>query len=84
MLAGFDGLIMATSATASRSLYEADLTGPVAMIFGSEGAGIGEAFQSVAKEWVTISMAPGVESLNVAAATTLCLFERVRQLHHAG
>jgi RNA methyltransferase, TrmH family len=80
MLSGFDGLVLGTSADASKVLYELDLTGPVAMVFGSEGGGIGDEFQTLATSWARVPLAPRVESLNVAAAATLFMFERVRQV----
>lgn len=76
----FDGISVATSLSASKSLYQLDLTGRVAMLVGNEGAGLSMELLSVASEKVRIPMPGGAESLNVAAATAICLFERVRQL----
>ncbi len=84
MLAEFDGMVLGTSAEASSLLYELDLTGPVAMVFGSEGGGIGKEFQSLATHWARVPLAPAVESLNVGAAATLFMFERVRQVGGLG
>ncbi len=78
--AAFPGLVVATSLTGDRSLYELDLTGAVAFVVGNEGAGISEALQAVASQRVRIPMPGAVESLNAAAATAICLFERVRQI----
>jgi len=61
------------------SLYELDLKGPCVFAFGNEGAGLGEALLRVCQPF-TIPMPGGTESLNVAAAAAVCLFERVRQL----
>jgi len=77
--AGFSGLTVATSLAATRSLYELDLTGPVALMAGNEGAGLSAELLAVAGTQVRIPMPGRIESLNVAAAASVCLFERVRQ-----
>jgi TrmH family RNA methyltransferase len=64
----------------SRSLYGHDLTGAVAFVFGNEGAGVSEALLQLADDRIRIPMPGHAESLNVAMAATVCLFERVRQL----
>ncbi|MCE9633123.1 MAG: RNA methyltransferase [Methylophilales bacterium] len=77
---GFTGVSVATSLSATKSLYQLDLTGRVVMLVGNEGAGLSAALLSSASEQVRIPMYGNTESLNVAAATAICLFERVRQL----
>ncbi|HWA11940.1 MAG TPA: RNA methyltransferase [Burkholderiales bacterium] len=79
-LTGFRGTILATVPGAELPLHEADLTGPVAFLFGAEGRGLGEEGQALANQRVRIPMAEGVESLNVAAAAAVCCFERQRQV----
>jgi len=59
---------------------DADLTGGIALLFGNEGAGLSRELLSVAHEVVAIPMPGKVESINVAAAAAVCLFERVRQM----
>ena len=76
----FPGRVVVTSQTAGKSLFEVDLTGTVALVFGNEGAGVSKEMQSLAHEMVAIPMPGRVESLNLAAAAAVCLFERVRQL----
>jgi len=76
---GFCGLSIATVVREGRSVFELDLRGPVAWIFGNEGAGVSPALAGAAKERTTIPMASATESLNVAAAAAVCLFEAVRQ-----
>ena len=71
--------VVATRLGATQSLYATDLTGPVAFLFGNEGAGLSSALLAKASCQVTIPMPGPVESLNVAAAAAICLFERVRQ-----
>ena len=72
--------VVATSLHASDSLYQLDLTGSLAFLFGNEGAGLPDELLSTATNQVTIPMPGNTESLNVAAATAICVFERVRQL----
>ena len=78
-LSDFKGSVIATSPHAKKSIFEVDLTGPVAMIFGGEGRGVGEDGLGMATQLVHIPMARSVESLNVAAAAAVCCFERLRQ-----
>ncbi len=75
----FAGTSVAAVAKGGRSLYELDLSGDVAWIFGNEGAGVSETLVAIAARHATIPLAPGNESLNVAAAAAVCLFEGVRQ-----
>lgn len=73
--------IVATRLESQRSLYDGlDLKGPVAFLFGNEGAGLSDEAAACATDIVRIPMPGEVESLNVAAAVAVCLFERVRQL----
>ncbi len=75
---------VAAVAAGGQQLYEADLVGPVAWIFGNEGAGIGADLLGLVRCRVMIPMASGSESLNVAAAAAVCLFEGVRQRAASG
>jgi TrmH family RNA methyltransferase len=77
--AGFAGLTVAASLDADRSLYELDLTGPVAFMVGNEGAGLSAELLGAAGQRIRIPMPGRMESLNAAAAASICLFERVRQ-----
>ena len=58
---------------------EVDMTVPIALIVGREATGLAELAQGEADEFVHIPMAEGVESLNVAAATAMLLYEASRQ-----
>lgn len=80
---GFAGLSVATLARDAVSLYGLDLAGPVAWIFGNEGAGVSPQLAAAAKARATIPLASGSESLNVAAAAAVCLFEAARQREKA-
>jgi TrmH family RNA methyltransferase len=75
----FSGTVVATALGARESLFALDLTGPTAFIIGNEGAGITPDLLLHADRQVNIPMPGAVESLNAAAAATVCLFERVRQ-----
>jgi TrmH family RNA methyltransferase len=74
-LAGFDGTLARTVSRGGVELRKADLQGRLGWIFGAEGRGISESVARHAKLAVTIRMAPGTESLNVAAAAAICLYE---------
>ena len=75
----FSGRIIATEPKAGSSLYELDLEGPVAWLFGNEGAGLSPQSRGLATDHVHIPMPGPAESLNVAAAAAICLFEQIRQ-----
>ena len=68
-----------TSDEASDSLYSSDLTGPLALVMGSEGGGIRRLTAELCDYLVNIPMAGQVESLNVSVATGVCLYEINRQ-----
>jgi 23S rRNA (guanosine2251-2'-O)-methyltransferase len=76
--------IIGTSDRAEKSLYEADLTGPVALVLGAEGTGMRQLTTRTCDELVRLPMAGVVESLNVSVASGVCLFEAVRQRRAAG
>jgi TrmH family RNA methyltransferase len=76
----FPGRVLVTQLNAPRSVFNSDLSGTVALVFGNEGAGVSHALTQCAQESMAIPMNAGTESLNVAAAAAICLFERVRQL----
>lgn len=64
---------------AERPLYGLDLRGECAFVFGNEGAGLSPQLRALCAPF-SIPMPGRVESLNVAAAAAVCLFERVRQV----
>ncbi|OYX43743.1 RNA methyltransferase [Candidatus Saccharibacteria bacterium 32-49-12] len=71
--------VLATSLEASESIYDKDLSGPIAWLFGGEGRGVSDDLLAMKVEQVIIPQQPNVESLNVAASAAVCLFEQVRQ-----
>lgn len=78
-LARYRGQSVVTALGAAESLYALDCSGAVAWIFGNEGQGVRAAVMQAARRSVRIPMPGEVESLNVAAAAAVCLFETVRQ-----
>jgi TrmH family RNA methyltransferase len=70
---------VATVAHGGKNLYELDLGGPILWLVGNEGAGLSAELVAAAQVRATIPLAAGTESLNVAAATAICLFEANRQ-----
>lgn len=71
--------VLATSSHADAAVFDTDLREPVAWIVGNEGAGVSAAWMERVARTVGIPQPGGLESLNVAAATAICLFEAVRQ-----
>ena len=60
-------------------IYGVDMKGPVAIIMGSEQKGISQSLLALADDCAKIPMAGEISSLNVSAATSIVLFEIVRQ-----
>lgn len=79
VMANFSGTTVAATAHGGEPLYRHDLMGKVAWLFGSEGGGISPSLEAAAAKRAMIPLAVGSESLNVAAAAAICLFEEVRQ-----
>ncbi len=74
----FAGNVLATTLR-GESLYDLDLSQPTAIAIGNEGSGLSDGMMKASTHQVKIPIAAGVESLNAAAAASVCLFERVRQ-----
>ena len=75
--------ISGTAGEADHSLYQADFTGPVAIVMGSEGKGLRRLTREHCDYLISIPMAGVVSSLNVSVAAGVCLFEAVRQRQKA-
>jgi TrmH family RNA methyltransferase len=76
----FTGKIFATTLS-GKSIFQEDLKGPVAFIFGNEGNGIHSETMRLTSHSIHIPMEKGIESLNVSAAVSVCLYEKYRQEH---
>jgi TrmH family RNA methyltransferase len=74
LVAASDRRLICTVVAGGKPLRAANLSGRIAWAFGAEGAGLSAAVLAEAEERVTIPMAGG-ESLNVAAAAAICLYE---------
>ena len=59
-------------------MHEADLSGPVTFVLGAEREGLPESLARACELRVSIPLEPGAESLNVAVAGALALYERRR------
>ncbi len=71
--------IFGADASGDRSLYEADLKGPAAIVIGSEGDGMGRLVRENCDFLVRIPMHGKINSLNASAAAAILLYEAVRQ-----
>lgn len=78
-LRAYAGQVVAAVARAGAAPYALDLSRPTAWLFGNEGAGIAPELLAGAPLRATVPLAAGSESLNVAAAAAVCLFEMRRQ-----
>lgn len=77
-LGTFAGTSVCTVSRGGSPLKETPLRGRLGWIFGAEGKGVSEALARRAAFKVSIPMAPGTESINVAAAAAICLYEALK------
>jgi TrmH family RNA methyltransferase len=71
--------VVATVPTATQVYWDVDFTVPTLLLMGNEGAGLSDALAAQADVSVTIPQAAGVESLNVAIAAAVIMYEIYRQ-----
>ena len=71
--------VIGTSDDAQKSLYDIDLSGPLALVLGAEGSGMRQLTGRTCDELVSLPMRGAVESLNVSVASGVCLYEALRQ-----
>ena len=71
--------LVATSAAAPQTLWDADLTGPCAFLFGNETEGLSPALRESADLYVSIPLIGSAHSLNVTVASGIVLYESLRQ-----
>lgn len=71
--------LFAATEKAEEVLYDADLTGPAAIVMGSEDRGVSNALLKDCDHWISIPMKGSISSLNVSVACGVILFEVIRQ-----
>ena len=71
--------IVGTADEATAELYEADLTGPLALVLGAEGEGMRRLTKENCDQLIRIPMLGQVPCLNVSNAAAVCLYESLRQ-----
>ena len=76
--------LVGTADETDGDIYDANLTGPLALVLGAEGEGIRRLTGSTCDLLVRIPMAGHVDCLNVSVATGVCLYEAVRQRRAKG
>jgi 23S rRNA (guanosine2251-2'-O)-methyltransferase len=76
---GADLWAYAAVASAGTPMWEADLTGGVALVLGAEGKGVRPLVRRTCDGLVSIPLGEGVESLNVSVAAAVLLYEARRQ-----
>jgi len=71
--------LMATDPESKKDYWEADFKGPTAILVGNEGAGLAGSILNECDEVIRIPMPGKAESLNAALATSIILYEALRQ-----
>ena len=71
--------IYAAAADGEQSLWQADLTGGLALVFGAEGKGVRALVRRACDATISIPLSGSVESLNVSVAAALLLYEARRR-----
>jgi TrmH family RNA methyltransferase len=83
-LARYQGVSVAAVVSGGVPLYGFSCTDRLAWVFGSEGEGVSPEVLHAVRQRISIPMASGSESLNVASAAAVCLFEMCRQRRPQG
>ncbi|MBP8081107.1 MAG: RNA methyltransferase [Arenimonas sp.] len=78
-MADYRGTTAVTCLDDATPLYDACWDGPLAWVFGAEGQGVRGELLAAARLRIRIPMPGAVESLNVAVAAAVCLFEALRR-----
>lgn len=71
--------IVSASEKTDNFMYNVDLTGPLGIVMGAEGKGVSKAMLGLSDEIAAIPMAGEISSLNVSVASSIMLYEMVRQ-----
>lgn len=74
--------VCGTDAQGEKTVFEADLGGPIAVVIGSEGEGMSRLVKESCDFLVSIPMSGHVNSLNASAAAAVLMYEIVRQRSH--
>jgi len=74
-----EGMWFACADMDGASMYGADLTGPLGLVIGSEGSGVGELVKKTCDFTVSIPMKGDIDSLNASVAAGVLMYEAVRQ-----
>ncbi len=78
-LHGRGAMLAATSSDADISVFDAKLDGPLALVFGNEALGVSSVIRKAADLSLKIPIYGKAESINVALAAAVCLYEAARQ-----
>lgn len=78
-IAAYNGQLLAFTPRGIKNLYQQDLALPTALLFGNEGAGLSQSIMELCANQVMIPMQGDAESLNLAMAATVAVFEMSRQ-----
>lgn len=71
--------LVAITEKTEKTMYEADLSSPVALVMGSEEDGISQEIMGIVDDRVKIPMAGNIESLNVSVSAGVAIYEAIRQ-----
>ena len=71
--------VVGTDLTGEKSFYNSDLRGPIALVVGSEGEGIGNLIKQKCDFMVNIPMKGSISSLNAGVAAAIVMYEILRQ-----
>lgn len=70
--------VIGTDDGATQSIFNTDFKGPIALVMGAEGEGLRRLTRETCDLLIRIPMQGAIPSLNVSAATAICLFEALR------
>jgi 23S rRNA (guanosine2251-2'-O)-methyltransferase len=76
---GADFWVYAAEGSARQTMWEADLSGGLALVFGAEGRGLRPLVRRACDDAVAIPLRGQTESLNVSVAAAVLLYEARRQ-----
>lgn len=71
--------VVGTDSTGERAFFESDLKGPIALVVGSEGEGMGKLIREKCDFVVNIPMLGQISSLNASVAAAIVMYEILKQ-----